>query len=64
MCEHHELLWLRIGPTRLLRGISSIVVGVLCHPSGGDNKTICDHLFQTFTLIESKYPNSGILLGL
>ena len=46
-CKQHELLWLRIRPDRLPRSISSIVVGILYYPPGGDDKLICDHLFQT-----------------
>ena len=51
-CEQHELLWLRIRPNRLPRGVPSIVVGILYYPPG-DDKLICDHLFQ---IIESNYP--------
>ena len=62
-CEQHELLWLRIRPNRLPRGVPSIVVGILYYPPGGDDKLICDHLFQTLSSIESNYPNSGIILA-
>ena len=33
------------------------------YPPGGDDKLICDHLFQTLFSIESNYTNSGIILA-
>ena len=39
------------------------MVGILYYPPGGDDKLICDHLFQTLSSIESNYPNSGIILA-
>ena len=35
----------------------------LYYPPGGDDKLICDRLFQTLSSIESNYPNNGIILA-
>ena len=61
-CENHEILWLYLRPDRLPRGFSCIIAGLVYHPPSGDANLICDHLFNSLTKAESKYPNCGILV--
>ena len=61
-CEDHEILWLRLRPRRLTRGFSCIIAAVIYHPPGADEKSIREHLFQSLTLAESKFPNCGLLI--
>ena len=59
-----EVLWVKIQPTRLPRGISTIVVGVLYHPPRADNASMLNNLIEKLTSIESQYTNCGaIMLG-
>ena len=61
-CENHEILWLYLRPDRLPRGFSCIIAGLVYHRPSGDASSICDHLFNSLTMAESKYPNCGILV--
>ena len=61
-CENHEILWLYLRPDRLPRGFSCIIAGLVYHPPSGNASSICDHLFNSLTMAESKYPNCGILV--
>ena len=56
-CDEHESLWLHLRPTRLPRGFSCIIAAVK-----SDDRSFREHLFQSLTLVESKYPNCGILV--
>ena len=58
----HESLWLHLRPTRLPRGFSCIIAAVIYHPPKSDDRSFREHLFQSLTLVESKYPNCGILV--
>ena len=57
-----EVLWVKIQPTRLPRGISTIVVGVLYHPPRADNASMLNYLIEKLTLIESQYANCGVIM--
>ena len=59
-CESHEILWLHLRPNRLPRGFSCIIAAVVYHPPGSDGEIIRDHLFQSLTRAEARYPNCGI----
>ena len=61
-CDDHECLWIHLRPNRLPRGIPCIIIAVIYHPPSADEKLMQDHLFQTLTLIESKFPNCGVIL--
>ena len=61
-CDEHESLWLHLTPTRLPRGFSCIIAAVIYHPPKSDDRSFREHLFQSLTLVESKYPNCGILV--
>ena len=62
-CDKHEVLWLYLGPTRLPRGFSCIIVAVLYHPPGSDQYSILDHLFYVLDELESCYPNCRLIVA-
>lgn len=57
-----EVLWVKLQPTRLPRGFSTIVVGVLYHPPRADNASMLNYLIEKLTLIESQYANCGVII--
>ena len=61
-CYDHEVLWLHLRPNRRPRGFSCIISAVIYHPPNADDRYFREHLFQSLTLIESKYPNCVILV--
>ena len=64
-CADHEVLWVQLTPSRLPRGFSSIVAAVVYHPHWTlpGNNSMRDHLFQSLALVESKYPNSALIVA-
>ena len=61
-CDDHECLWIYSRPTRLPRGLTCIITSVIYRPPGADGAQLLDHLFHSLTLVESKYPNCGIIV--
>ena len=61
-CDDHECLWIYLRPTRLPRGLTCIITSVIYHPPGTDGAILLDHLFHSLTLVESKYPNCGLIV--
>ena len=57
-----EALWLKLRPARLPRGFSCIVLGIIYHPPNNNNPAILDYLWQRLLSIESRFPNSGLLI--
>ena len=57
-----EALWLKLRPARLPRGFSCVVLGIIYHPSNNNNPEILDYLWQSLSSIESRFPNSGLLI--
>ena len=57
-----EVLWIKLRPTRLPRGISSIIAGVVYHPPQAINSMMLDYLTKCLMDLESKYPNCGLLV--
>ena len=60
--SNFEIVWVHIRPTRLPRGIPCIIIGTLYHPPSANNQEILDHLLKCLSTIESRFPNSGIIL--
>ena len=58
----YEVLWIIIRPARLPRGISSIVIGTVYHPPNANDSAMLTYLMDCLSSVESKHPNSGILL--
>ena len=57
-----EVLWMKLRPTRLPRGISSIVAGVVYHPPKAANSPMLDYLTKCQIELEAKLPNCGIVV--
>ena len=57
-----EVLWVNLRPTRLPRGIYSIIVGTVYHPPNADNTEMSKYLMETLSFIESNYINCGIII--
>ena len=45
------------------RGFSCLIAGVVYHPPGAEDNSIGDHLFQSFALAESRFPNCGFIVA-
>ena len=60
--SNFEIVWVHIRPTRLPRGIPCIIIGTLYHPPSANNQEILDHLLKCLSKIESRFPNSGVIL--
>ena len=58
----HEVLWVSLKPNCLPRGFSNVVVGVVYHPPDAHNMSIKDYLGSSLETMESKYPNSAIIM--
>ena len=59
----YEILWIRVSPTRLLQGFSSIIISTVYRPPSADNKSMLEYQFKPLTEIEGQYPNYGLLLA-
>ena len=57
-----EVLWVKLRPTRLPRGVSNIVIGVVYHPSNAVNSTMLEYLSKCLGDLESRYPNCGFFV--
>ena len=57
-----EALWLKLRPARLPRGFSCIVLRIIYHPPNNNNPAILDYFWQSLSSIESRFPNSGLLI--
>ena len=53
-----EVPWVRITPTRLPRGFSSIITGTVYHPPSADAKSMLEYLFKSLTEIEGHFTAS------
>ena len=60
--DKFEVVRVHIRPNRLPRGIPCIVMGKLYHPPTANNQEISDHLLKCLSVIESRFPNCGIIL--
>ena len=64
MDENFEVLWVKICPPRLPRGISSIVVGTVYHPprAGYSDRQMSDYLLESLSKIEARFPDCGLII--
>ena len=60
--SNFEIVCVHIRPTRLPRGIPCIIIGTLYYPPSANNQEILDHLLKCLSTIESRFPNSGVIL--
>ena len=49
-------------PTRLPRGIPSIIIGTVYHPPSAVDALMLDFLSKNMSSIEARFPDSGIIL--
>ena len=57
-----EMLWIKLRPTRLPRGCTSIVVVTLHHPPSASDLAIVEYLTKCLSIIESRFANCGFLV--
>ena len=57
-----EILWINIRPNRLPRGITNLIVGTVYHPPSADNSDMLDYLLNCLSLLESRFPNCGLII--
>ena len=57
-----EVLRAKMRPTRLPRGVSSIITGLVYHPPKAVNSAMLDYLKICLVNIESRYPTCGIIV--
>lgn len=58
-----EVLWVKIRPNRLPRGIPCIITATIYHPPTSNDKLLLDYLTVSLVKLESQYPGCGIILG-
>ena len=58
-----ETLWIQLRPTRLPRGLSSIIVGTLYHPPCASDPEIIEYLMKCLASIESRFSNCGLVIA-
>ena len=62
--ENFEILWIRWRPSRLPRGITCIIVGLVYHSPNAVHGPILEYLYNCLSIIEARFPSCGtILLG-
>ena len=60
--EGLRVIWTQIRPSRLPRGITSIVIGVVYHPPNAADPPMLDYLYDCLSLIKARHPGCGIIL--
>ena len=60
--ESFEVLWVKIRPKQLTRGISSIIVGNVYHPPSVSDSSILDYLYESLSTIEALFPDCSLTL--
>ena len=58
-----EVVWVKIRPNRLPRGIPRIIAATIYHPSTSNDKLLLNYLAVSLTKLESQYPGCGIILS-
>ena len=58
-----EMLWTLITLRRLPTGFSKLIITVLYHPSNANNAVKAENLLSSLELLESKYPNCGLIIA-
>ena len=58
----HEVIWLKLKPVRLPRGIPCIVLCNLYHPPKGNDQDLINYLYESLTTNEARFTNCGIII--
>ena len=61
--EDHEALWAALRPTRLPRGFSNIIVGVVYQPPDANDSAMRDYLVSSLISLEANFSNCAIILA-
>ena len=59
----HEVLWADLRPSRLLRGFSNIIVGVIYQYPDADDAAMKEYLISSLVSLEASYPNCAFILA-
>jgi len=62
MNDQFEVLWTELRPSRLPRGITSIVIGTIYHPPSATDVPMLDYLYNCLSLIEARFSGCRIIL--
>ncbi|XP_020903893.1 uncharacterized protein LOC114574179 [Exaiptasia diaphana] len=62
MDQNFEVLWIKLRPNQLPRGISSIIIGIVYHPQSANDQMMKTYLYDSLSNIEAQYPDSGIIV--
>ena len=57
-----EVLWVKLRPTRLPRGLSNIIVGLVYHPPKSVNSTMLNYLTDSLTDQVAKFSTCGLVV--
>ena len=57
-----EVLWVKLNPKRLLRGVNNVIVGTVYHQPSADNLEMQNYLIETLSVIEVNYTSCGIII--
>ena len=57
-----ETLWIKILPSRLLRGYNSIVIGTIYRPPCANDQAMREYLIRCLSYIELHYCNCGVVI--
>ena len=60
--NNHEVIWLKLKPVRLPRGIPCIIICNLYHPPKGNDQDLINYLYESLTTIEARFTNCGIII--
>ena len=63
MDENFEVLWVKIRPKWLPRGIPTINVGTIYHPPSATNSLILNYLCESLSKIKAIFPDCGLFLS-
>jgi hypothetical protein len=58
-----ESLWLLIKPSRLPRGIISIILAAIYHPPKSNDRVLLTHLIESLDSAITSYPASAIIIA-
>lgn len=57
-----ECMWISARPKSLPREISQVLVGVVYHPPGSDDRIMCDHIVNTIDEVSRKHPHTAVVI--
>ena len=57
-----KVLWIRMRPTGLPRGVNSLIVGTVYHPLKADDSEMLNYLIKSMSFIEANYFGCGVTI--